>query len=171
MDYSYILTERLLLRKPTCDDLDALFAVHSDPKTNAFNPLGAHASLEESQAMLEGWLTLWNEYSFSYWTVVKKDAPETVLGFGGLSPKEVKGEIVPNLYFRFSPDAWGHGYAAGMGRVALGAGCTLLPYDKIIASVRPSNLPSIGLLERLGLQRYGEDRDPYGLSYLYKWKC
>ena len=121
--------------------------------------------------MLEHWLTLWNEYGFSYWTVVQKDVPETVLGFGGLSPKEVEGEVVPNLYYRFSPDAWGHGYAVEMGRAALEVGCTLLDYGKIVASVRPSNAPSIGLLERLGLERYGEARDRYGLSYLYEWQC
>ena len=121
MNYSHLSTQRLLLRKPTQDDLDALFTVHSDPKTNACNPSGAHTSLGESQAMLEAWLTLWDDHGFGYWTVLEKDS-ETILGFGGLSPKAVEGEILPNLYFRFSPAAWGYGYAAEMGRAALGGG-------------------------------------------------
>ena len=171
MNYSHLTTERLRLRKPTHSDLDDLFAVHSDPKTNAFNPAGAHTSLEQSREMLESWLTLWNEYGFGYWTVIKKDSPETVLGFGGLSLKEVEGEVLPNLYFRFSPAAWGKGYASEMGRAALEVGCTLLNYDEIVASVRPDNAPSVGLLERLGLEKYGEVKDQYRLSYLYKWTC
>ena len=31
-------TERLLLRRPTVDDIDAIFAIHADPATNRFNP-------------------------------------------------------------------------------------------------------------------------------------
>ena len=120
--------------------------------------------------MLKAWLTLWDDHGFGYWTVLEKDS-ETILGFGGLSPKEVEGKILPNLYFRFSPAAWGQGYAAELGRAALEAGCTLLNYDKIVASVRPDNAFSIRVLGRLGLERFGEVRDQYGLSYLYKWQC
>ncbi len=104
MNYRYVPTECLLLRKPIYEDLNVLFAIHSDPKTNAFNPTGAHTSLDQSRAMLEHWLDLWDAYGFGYWTVLKKDSSE-ILGFGGLSPKEVDGEMLPNLYFRFSPAA------------------------------------------------------------------
>ena len=173
MNYSHLFTERLLLHRLTHSDLDDLFVVHSDPsdpKTNAFNPAGAHTSLVQSREMLERWLALWNEHGFGYWTAIEKNT-STVLSFGGLSPKEVKGQVLPNLYFRFRPEAWGRGYAAEMGRAALEAGCDLLPYSKVIASVRPDNAPSVGLLERLGLEKYGEVKDQYGLSYLYRWTC
>ena len=121
--------------------------------------------------MLEGWLELWDKSGFGYWTVVRRDAPETVLGFGGLSPKTFDGVVRPNLYFRFSPDAWGKGYATEMARAALEEGCESLEYEKIIASVRPDNLPSVKLLERLGLRRDGETHDGYGISHLYSWQC
>ena len=165
INYSRISTERLLLRRPNNSDLEALHFIHGDPKTNTFNPTGPHTSLEQSKATLEDWLTLWDEYGFCYWTIENRDSLE-ILGFGGLSPKEVEGEILPNLYFRFSPAAWGKGYAAEMGKAALEAGCTLLGYERIMASVRPNNAPSIRLLERLGLKRYGEARDEHGLSHL-----
>ena len=170
MNYRYLSTERLLLRKPTYEDLQPLHDIHSDPKTNAFNPAGPHTSLEQSKEVLGSWLTLWDEYGFGYWTVMERDS-DTILGFGGLSPKEIKGEVLPNLYFRFSPAAWGQSYATELGRAALEAGCTLLPYGKVVASVRPNNAPSIKVLGRLGLKRYGQVGDQYGLSYLYRWTC
>ena len=168
MDYSEMTTGRLILRKPERGDLQALFDIHNDPQTNLFNPSSEHSkrSMTQTKEMLERWLDIWDSHGFGYWSVALLEQPDRVIGFGGLSPKDFDGEVLPNLYYRFSPDAWGKGYATEMARAALEMG-RQLPFDKIVASVRPDNTASVRVLERLGMERAGKTHDQYGVSHLY----
>jgi RimJ/RimL family protein N-acetyltransferase len=169
--YNHILTSRLILRKPVKDDLTMVNAIHGNRETNLYNPAGPHQTLGESKKILNRWLQHWEEFGYGYWTIIKKHSDNSVIGFGGLSPKKFGQEILPNLYYRFTPSAWGKGYATEMAHAALKYGCDLFDFDKIMASVRPDNIPSIKVLNRLGLRKYGETEDQYGVSHLYEFKC
>jgi hypothetical protein len=46
-------TERLTLWPPRGDDRDALWAIHSDPETNRFNPAGPMRTQAEAATMPE----------------------------------------------------------------------------------------------------------------------
>ncbi|MEU9339899.1 hypothetical protein AB0D74_01550 [Streptomyces sp. NPDC048278] len=48
-------TDRLSLRRPTTADVDAIFAVHRDPETCAYNPSDALARFEEAEALYRLW--------------------------------------------------------------------------------------------------------------------
>ncbi|MGL4611731.1 MAG: GNAT family N-acetyltransferase [Trueperaceae bacterium] len=96
-------------------------------------------------------------------------APEEVIGFGGIALKTFAAGFYPNLYFRFDPSSWGKGYATEMAQVTLKTGCTTLGYSHVLASVRPNNLASIKVLERLGMTKIDENRDDYGTSLTYSY--
>lgn len=160
-------TERLLLRAPRPDDLDAVLEIHGDPATNRFNPAGPLRSREEAQRRLSSWIEHWEEHGFGYWAVAEKARPDRVIGFGGIVFKEIAGERLTNLYFRFRPEAWGKGYAGEMAEAARRLGFEILGLREIAATVRPSNAPSIRVLERLGMVRKGEIEDEWGRSLVY----
>ena len=46
-------TERLILRKFTEQDIDALFAIYSDPEVNTYLPWFPLKTLEEARALFE----------------------------------------------------------------------------------------------------------------------
>jgi len=167
MKLDLLTSDRLILRAPGPNDLATLFAIHRDPHTNRHNPGGPMKSQEEALATLQTWLKHWQAYDFGYWAAARKETPETVIGFGGLRWRELEGERRPNLYFRFAPPAWRHGYATELGRAALQMAWTELVQPAVYATTRPDNLASIRTLERLGLKCRGELLDEYGTSLLF----
>jgi len=59
-----IETARLVLRRPTPDDLAELHRIHADPATYEHSPEGRHADMRQSQAMLDNWLEHWAERGY-----------------------------------------------------------------------------------------------------------
>ena len=102
---------------------------------------------------LPGWLADWVRDGFGYWAVARPD--ETVIGFGGLRRTTIDGEPVLNLYYRFSPAAWGHGYAGEMVQAALDLAARLDGGEPVVAVIRDVNTPSQRVAERAGLIRAG----------------
>ena len=162
-----LTTTRLLLRKPNENDTESVFEIHGDPETNKFNPAGPDNSIETSNKRLQKWIAHWENYGFGYWAVLKIDEPEKVIGFGGIMFKEIEGRKLLNLYFRFKPNFWGKGYANEMANKAIETGFQILNQNKIVATVRSNNLPSIKALEKLGMQLDHKIIDEKGESIFY----
>ncbi|MEV4173448.1 GNAT family N-acetyltransferase [Nonomuraea sp. NPDC049709] len=151
-----VQTARMVLSRVTADDLDAVHEIHSDPRTSVYHPSGPVTDLESSRAMLELWIDDWTERGIGYWAARPLGEP-LVLGFGGLRRAIVDGDEVLNLYYRFRPSAWGHGYAVELVQAALQIGKEL---GTVVAVIRDINEPSRRVAERAGMRR---DRTiPYG---------
>ncbi|MFF4617260.1 GNAT family N-acetyltransferase [Nonomuraea jabiensis] len=151
-----VQTARMVLSRVTLDDLTAVHELHSDPRTNVYNPGGPSVDLVSSRAMLDLWLADWAERGIGYWAARAIGGSE-VLGIGGLRRAIVGGDEVLNLYYRFRPSAWGHGYAGELVEAALRVGKEL---GTVVAVIRPDNLASLKVAERAGMRR---DRTiPYG---------
>jgi RimJ/RimL family protein N-acetyltransferase len=153
-------TARLVLRKPTRADLAELHRIHADPATYEHSPESIHADLATSREFLRRWLAHWRDYGFGYW-VVEHWALEhrgEVIGFGGLwlMPNWRRLGDVLNVYYRFQPEAWGHGYASEMVAAAL----ELVPGLPAVARVHPDNVPSQRVALRAGFERRPDLDDP-----------
>jgi RimJ/RimL family protein N-acetyltransferase len=156
-------TDRLVLRSVRQDDVEALWAIHGDPQTNRYNPAGPLPSRTAAEELLRQWQSHWREHDFGYWAIATRDQPDTVIGFGGLRLRHLRGAERLDLYFRFAPPAWGRGYATEMGRAAVALAFDGLGHGAVFATTRPGNQPSIAVLERLGFQHDGELPDDRGL--------
>ncbi|MCY7259377.1 MULTISPECIES: GNAT family N-acetyltransferase [Pseudomonas] len=162
-------TTRLLLRPPTLADLPQACAIHGDPQTHRFNPCGPD-SAEATSDRLHSWIAHWQQYGFGYWAIARLDAPQQIIGFGGLMRAHFGQEAGLNLYFRFTPEAWGQGFANEMAQAALQLAFGELLAPRVTGLVRPDNLPSRRALERLGMTLDGELEDFPGQppSLLYR---
>lgn len=154
-----LTTERLILRAPTEADREAVFEIFGDPATNRHNPAGPLRDRDAAADLLWRWHIHWAQHGFGLWIVALKDAPETVIGIGGLSWRDYGGEQKLNLGYRLRPSAWGQGIATELGRYALGVARRWLGAREVHAIVRPDNLPSRRVLAKLGMQPAGELRD------------
>ncbi|MFP3441698.1 GNAT family N-acetyltransferase, partial [Pantoea sp. SIMBA_133] len=85
--------------------------MESDPRTNQFRPSGPMKNIEEAIENINGWQLEWDTYGFGYWMVTLPNDPE-VIGVGGIKSIRWRDRDVLNLYYRFSPTAWGNGYAS-----------------------------------------------------------
>lgn len=155
------LEGRLLLRRPRADDIDHLYAIFADPLTNLYNPSPV-TSRREAVDMLGAHLAHWSDHGFGLWAIAEVQEEGRVLGFGGLSLKTIDGQRRINLGYRFATDAWGRGLATEMGRSALAEAFKTLKADAVYAYVRPANIPSIRVLDRLGMALVGTYDDVVG---------
>jgi len=166
--FGEIHTERLILRRPRAEDAAAMFAIHGDPATHKYAPNGPVPDFATSEKELHSWLQQWQDDGYGYWTVILSSANE-IIGFGGVRQLERNERNVLNLYYRFTPSAWGHGYATEMALEAVTLSRKYLPHLPVTARVRPGNVASMRVAEHAGLIRRS-DLDTEYVVFVLGWK-
>lgn len=165
--FNQVTTPRLVLRCLQIGDGPAMFTVHGDPATNLYNPAGPHPDLATSEEMLRECLHHWEVYGFGYWAVTLLQE-ENIIGFGGVEHWVWRDRDVLNLYYRFTPSAWGQGYATELTRMAVTLARKHLPPWPVIARTRAENTASIRTAERAGLVRR-PDLDTEHIVFALGW--
>ncbi|MBN2990544.1 GNAT family N-acetyltransferase [Pseudomonas cedrina subsp. fulgida] len=150
-----IAPSRLIYRPPHPADVLRLFEIFGDPQTNLFNPAGPMASLDAAQRLLDRWLEQWTAHGYGWWAIARAQAPQSIIGFGGIAPLDYLAERRINLGYRFAAQAWGQGYATELGRHALTLAFDTLGLPEVFGLVRPDHTASIRVLEKLGMQPFG----------------
>ena len=166
--FSFVSTERLVQRRPAAEDGAAMFAVHGDPQTNRYNPYGPDPDLATSEEVLRQWLRQWDDDGFGYWAVTLLTDP-VVIGFGGVRRVTWRDRDILNLYYRFTPGVWGHGYATETARAAVGLVREHLSALPVVARVRSVNIASARTAERAGLVRRPDLDDEEHIVFALGW--
>jgi [ribosomal protein S5]-alanine N-acetyltransferase len=149
-------TERLLLRMPNESDVERLFEIFGDPRTNTYNPAAAYANLDKARSSISARIAHWRRHGFGQWVISTVTEPHHVIGHGGLSYRRYGDDEKLNLGYRFCVESWGHGYATELGRAALDVAFRDLQRQEVFAIVRPANKPSIRVLEKLDMALHGD---------------
>ncbi len=165
-----LATERLVLRPASASDNLTLFRIFGDPKTQLFNPAGPLTHQQQADALLARWLGHWTRFGLGPWAIAPLQSPDIVVGFGGLDFRNYGEDVRLNLGFRFAAEAWGHGYATELGRASFRVAFNELGQPAVFGLVRPDNLASIHVLEKLGMTREGvlDDVPPKAPSLVYR---
>jgi ribosomal-protein-alanine N-acetyltransferase len=139
-----IETLRLILRKPTLADAEAVFSRYSsDPEVTRLRAWPMHRSIEDTRAFLSLSDAEWLRWPAGPYLIESKDNPR-LLGSTGLSFETAD---VAATGFVLAKDAWGCGYATE----AVGAIVTVarqLGVNQLYALCHPSNPASIRVLEK-----------------------
>ena len=156
-------TARLTLRRIRRADIPAVAALHADPRNYPHSPSGAHPP-ERAEALAQAFVENWTRDGIGYWLAEQTDG---LLGVIGITPSPLAGRPCFNLYYRFTPQARGHGLAAEAAREALVVAAQLDPARPVVVRTRPTNGPARRLAETIGLQRRPElDTDDGFVVYL-----
>ena len=166
--FASVRTDRLILRRPREDDSAARFRIHGDPATHRYSPDSLDPDQATSDSYLREWLAQWAVDGFGYWAVVLPDTAD-IIGFGGVRRMVWRDRAILNLYYRFAPSAWGHGYATEVAREAVRLARAHIPALPIVARVRAANIPSIKTAERAGLARRADLDTAEHLIYALDW--
>jgi RimJ/RimL family protein N-acetyltransferase len=149
-------TQRLLLRAPCVQDVQAVFKIYGDAATNIYTPWLRYENLSEAQANLDRWMGHWKTHGFGQWAVALMTQPEKVIGFGGIAYRMYDDVEKLNLGYHFSPAAWGQGYATELGAAAIELAAKKLNASEVCALIRANNQASIRIVKKLGMQHRGE---------------
>lgn len=143
-------TERLILRELTPGDLDFMSEMLGDPETLRFWP--RTQTREEAEAWINRHRDRYREFGYGHWIVIRKE-DGLPIGQAGLLHQEFDGRTEIGLGYMFHHRFLGQGYAFEASQACLHYGFELLQTNHIIALIRPENLASVKLAERLGLRR------------------
>lgn len=146
-----IETPRLLLRLPDESDAQPLMEIHQDPEVIKFvtmtAPPGGITVAWRNVAMMIGH---WHLRGYGQWTVVEKTSGEIIGRVGPFNPEGWPGV---ELTWVIRRSHWGAGLATESARAALAWTWNAVAADEIISVIRPDNLRSIRVAEKLG-ERY-----------------
>lgn len=141
-----IVTHRLLLRRPTLADLDAVYAYASDPAITKYMGWARHTSPQTTRAFLQMRDEEWEARGTGTFLVELDGA---VIGSTGLHTYDespaATGYIIARPY-------WGHGYATEATRAMLDL-ARARNLRRVEAGCHPDNAASIRVLEKCGLAR------------------
>ncbi|MDP9341466.1 MAG: GNAT family N-acetyltransferase [Actinomycetota bacterium] len=146
-------TERLTLRELHPGDVDALSEVLGDPWTMRFYP---HPfSREEVVGWIERGLVSYRANGFWLWAAVLKETGQ-VIGDTGLTIQTVDGEDLVEVGWHVHRRFQRQGLATEAGRASIDHGFGTLGLDRIISLIRPENVPSWKVAEKLGMHVWKE---------------
>jgi len=145
-----LVTERLLLRPATIDDLEAWHAISRDAEEAWFG--AGSSTLDDARANLEKHIAHQATHGFGLWAVELRRTGE-VIGVTGLGHLADGPEI--EVGYRFLQRCWGRGYATEAARAAIAFGFEELGVERIVAVTEPKNLGSRRVMEKAGLTFVG----------------
>ena len=150
-------TPRLRLRALTHGDDAAVAAVYGDPDTMVTMPWRLLADRDTVRAWIAERLAEATSGSPGFFVVL--DHAGTVVGLCGFIPRGERLEIG----WAIRHERWGSGYATESAAAVLSEGAAWSVY----AAIRPANVASIRVAEKIGLRFEAETEDEFGALVRY----
>ena len=150
-------TERLRLRTWDDEDEFRFFDVMNTPAVMRW--LGGLQRPEDWSAGYQRLRGYERDFGFTFWIVERRSDAE-ILGFCGLKRANapggdgIAGEV--EIGWRLREEAWGHGYAKEAAIASLDLAFDRFEAPRVVAITALHNLPSQGLMVRLGMTRREE---------------
>lgn len=150
----FLETERLLLRPPTCDDAERIFAQYGqDPAVSRYMSWTPHRTVNDT---LEYLRRTANEVTAGHaiaYLIFKKETNALLGSVGGA----LDGHRLQFGYC-LARDAWGYGYATEAARAFVKSAWEIPSLVRIAALCDVENTASVRVLEKVGLTREGKLR-------------
>ncbi|HEY6516426.1 MAG TPA: GNAT family N-acetyltransferase [Steroidobacteraceae bacterium] len=169
-----IESARLVLRRLEPGDFDFFIRLHADPEVARYLSHGRPRSSQESLAWLQSVLRSYDELGLGQ-LAVQRRSDGIVIGRCGLSQLVVetgpsvasvprgwfqRAEVPPalavvferELGYTFDRSAWGQGYASEAARCVLDYALDVLRLPRVVSVIRPENIRSLRVAQRLGAQ-------------------
>jgi len=144
---------RLVFERPRAEDLDALAALHADPRVMA--TLGGVRTRVQTQEFLAQLLAHWEEHGFGLW-VVREHSTWRFAGRGGLRRVAIGGADEVELAYALVPELWGLGLATEIARESVRVAFEALGLPDLVCFTLETNLASRRVMEKAGF-RYERD--------------
>ncbi len=156
---THLETERLVLREPEPEDLDAFAPIFADPEV--IRHLGGFVrSRDEVRESIEALIRHWRRYGVGHFTLVRK-VDEGILGRVGLLVWDsenwqngLRNELTPpyetEIGWTLGREHWGQGYATEAALAARDWVFSERDLTRLISLINVENQASIRVAEKLG---------------------
>jgi ribosomal-protein-alanine N-acetyltransferase len=147
-----LLTERLVLRPVSLEDLEDIHRLHSLPETDRYNTMGIPADRAETEANMNAWFGDIAQHKKHVFGITDKQ--HTFIGVAGMNidrPRYAKAEV----WYKFFPEYWGKGFATETVERLLQFGFGQLGLHRIEAGCATENAASARVLGKTGFLKEG----------------
>ncbi len=153
-------TERLIVRHLQPEDMDAFYAICSDPEVNRYMGDGNPLTRAQTQKWIEVSLTNYKKRGYGCSVVIEKESG-ALIGFCGLiyAPGSEQVEII----YAFTPSRWGKGYATEVVPAMVNYGFEQHNLPRIVATIDPANSGSVHVVTKVGFTYDHIEEDEHGL--------
>lgn len=149
-------TARMRLRELHEGDAAFMLALlNSPPFLRWIGDRGVRTEAEARRYLLDGPVASYREHGYGMW-LAERRSDGVALGLSGLVRRPALPD--PDIGFAFLPAYMGDGYGSESAQAVLAHARDVLQLPRLLAIVVPDNLPSVRLLQRLGLAHAGETR-------------
>jgi RimJ/RimL family protein N-acetyltransferase len=132
------------------DDLDALFALYSDPEIRRYFPEGV-LTLEETKEELEWFLNGHPRHpELGLWATIHKESGKFI-GRCGLLPWEIDDQLEIEIAYLLDKSFWHQGLATEAAQGILTYGFEKLKLARLICLIDPDHTASQRVAERIGM--------------------
>jgi RimJ/RimL family protein N-acetyltransferase len=159
-------TERLFLRRLVLEDLDALYALYSDPVVRQYFPEGT-LTLEETREELEWFLNGHPRHpELGLWATIHKESGQFI-GRCGLLPWTIDDQFEVEIAYMLGKEYWGQGLASEAARGIAQYARETLGITRLICLIDHDNAASIRVATKCGMSFEKEGLDDKGPYVLY----
>ena len=142
-------TERLILRELQPDDAPFMLELLNEPSYILNIADRGVRDLDGARRYLEDrWRASYRQHGFGLWVVVERSSGMAT-GLCGLVRRDGLEDV--DIGYAFLPAFWGRGYAIESALGVKAHARDVVGLTRLVAIVVPQNVPSIRVLERLGM--------------------
>ncbi|RUM26329.1 N-acetyltransferase [Rhizobium vallis] len=144
-------TDRLRLREITLGDLPFLHRIFGDEECMRYYP--GIKTFEETESWFRRLaFDSYANHGFGLWAVVDRESG-ALLGDCGITLQETSAGMEPEIGYHLWRDHWGKGYAVEAATACRDHALDALGLARIVSIVRPDNIPSGRVAERVHRRR------------------
>ncbi len=143
-------TKRLILRKFTLDDAEALHRIYHEPDVFKYFSKEPPDSVEIERANMVRHLDHYERHGFGLWATILRESGELV-GRCGLISQQVDGVAEVEIGYLLSPRVWGRGLASEAARSIRDFGFEVLGHSRLISIIHTQNIASKRVATAIGM--------------------
>ncbi|MBN1597889.1 MAG: GNAT family N-acetyltransferase [Bacteroidales bacterium] len=153
-----IISDRLILKEITWEDLGFIHELHSIPEIDEYNTLGIPKNVDETKEVIRPDIEdQKSDKRKKYCWIVSTIKTNENIGLAGMSLSADRFNY-GELYYKIIPEQWGNGYATEVTKALIKFGFKTLKLHRIIAGVQTENTRSRRVLEKAGMTREGRHK-------------
>lgn len=145
-----LITERLILRRPSLADAAAVYEFGRDPEVARYMDWPRHTGIQDAVEALESFAAQWESGREFCWAITTK-TENTAIGAIACRVERPRADFGYVLNRRY----WGQGRATEAVRAVVAWAMSLPEIDRVWATCDTENLASARVLEKAGLEREG----------------
>ena len=151
--WTIAVTDRLVVREQTLDDIDDLYEIYSDPSTYKYTD-NLYEDRDKEAAFMRDYIeNQYNLYEYGIWAVERRSDGK-LIGRAGISDRE--GVSEPEIGYVIAAGCRRQGYAREALEAIIRYASEELGMDRLAAYTMADNDASAGILKKLGFAKSGE---------------